>query len=141
MYRYLCIYPTRGSTLCASVDIALDSRTCAYWHALRAAASGSRTRTDGRPTGWSAGRPGRRMPGLGSACLDPLAVLALRSYGHKGRHPWAQCAGRRTHSRVGVGTTQICHALLADDAKKHNSESDTAATRTAPPLPDSEGIS
>ena len=48
-------------------------RTCAYWRALRAAASGSRTRADRLPIGWSAGRPGRRVPGHGSACLDPLA--------------------------------------------------------------------
>ena len=79
---------TRDSTLSASIDLAprLDSRACAFWCALCAAASGSRTGADRWPTGWSAGRPwqGRRVPWLGSACLDPLAVLALRAYGYHG---------------------------------------------------------
>ena len=60
---------TRGSALSALIDFALDSRPCAYWRALRAAASGSRTRrrADRRPTEWSAGRPGR--------CLRSLPLL------------------------------------------------------------------
>ena len=64
---------TRGSTLSASVDFALDSRTCAYWRALRAAASGSRTLADRRPT---AGPPGGQQGALAVECPG-MALHAL----------------------------------------------------------------
>ena len=110
-----------GSTPSASTDSAPGSRTRAFWSALRAAAGGSRTRADRRrPSGWSAGRPGRRVPGPGSACLNPPAVLALRACGRHGQRlrPWAPCAGRQTRSRVGAGATRIMisHAFPADGA-------------------------
>ena len=55
------------------MDFALDSRTCAYWRALRAAASG---RADRLPTWWSAltqqGARAVECPGMALHALTPL---------------------------------------------------------------------
>ena len=94
---------TRDSMLSASIDFALDSRTCAFWRALRAAASGSRTRADRRPT---EGARAVECPGSALRALTPLPY-SLSAPTATTAETWALCAGRQTHSRVDAGVTRI----------------------------------
>ena len=80
---------TRDSMLSASIDFALDSRTCAFWRALRAAASGSRTRADRRPT---EGARAVECPGSALRALTPCRTRSPRLRPPRLR-PRALCAG------------------------------------------------